>query len=164
MSDRSSEFKNYNELKFSKEQGFFDKSVGIRWLIGFVFALVLFLTLHFREVRVEVLELGSTAPGYIVAQVDIDFLDEKATTIIKQDAVRDIGKIYMISDKDIQDRRNEFDNAIMSDEANRKYTKESSFEDIYKSVDLFEKVLGLARFTDPRTLRVMRELSFLASR
>lgn len=160
MSDRSSEFKNYNELKFSKEQGFFDKSVGIKWLIGAVFALVLFLTLHFREVRVEVLELGSTAPGYIVAQVDIDFLDEKATTILKQDAVRDIGKIYQISDKDIQQRRNEFENTLLLDEEHRQSVQDISFEGMYKALDLFEKVITQARFTDPRTLRKMRELDF----
>lgn len=160
MSDRSSEFINYNELKFSKEQGFFDKSIGIRWLIGISFAIVLFLTLHFREIRVEVLELSSIAPSYIVAQVDLDFLDEKATTIMKQDAVRDIGKIFMIPDRLIQDRRSQLDNALMTDEERSKYSLESSFEDIYKAIDLFEKVLMQARFTDPRTLRKMRELDF----
>lgn len=160
MSDRSSEFKNYNELKFSREQGFFDKSIGIRWLIGLSFAFVLFLTLHFREIRVEVLELGSVAPGYIVAQVDLDFLDEKATTIMRQDAVRDIGKIYMFSDGEVQQRRSDFENALMSDEERAKQAPEISFEDIYKGVDLFEKTLLNARFTDPRTLRKMRELDF----
>lgn len=160
MSDRSSEFKNYNELKFSKEQSFFDNSLGIRWLIGVAFALVLFFTLHFREVRVEVLELGSIAPGYIVAQVDLDFLDEKATTIMKQDAVRDIGKIYLISDKDIQQRRNEFENSLLLDEEHSPYTQNMSFEGVYKALDLFDKIVSQMRFTDPRTLRKMRELGF----
>lgn len=163
MSDRSSELKNYNELKFSKEQGFFDKSIGIRWLIGISFAFVLFLTLHFREVRVEVLELGTTAPSYIVAQVDLDFLDEKATTIMKQDAVRDIGKIYFIPDKDLQERRSQLDSILMSEDKHLDYTRESSFEDIFKGLDLFEKVLLQVRFTDPRTLRKMRELDFETS-
>lgn len=160
MNDRSSELKNYNELKFSKEQGFFDKSLGIRWLIAATFAFVLFLTLHFREIRVEVLELSSVAPSYIVAQVDLDFLDEKATTIMKQDAVRDIGKIYLIPDKNIQEMRTEFENFLMYDDEWRHYTQEHTFEEIYKGIDAFEKVLVKVRFTDPRTLRKMRELDF----
>src|SRR5215467_12226606 len=102
MNDRSSELENYNELKFSREQSFFDKSLGIRWLIGLGFAACLFAILHFREERVEILELGSIAPGYTVAQVDFDFFDEEATIILKQEAVRDIGKIYQISEKEVR--------------------------------------------------------------
>ena len=107
---------NNNELKFSKEQGFFDKSLGIRLFIGLIFTLSLFSILHFREVRVEVLELNSTAPSYIVAQTDIEFFDEEATIILKQEAVRDIGKIYQISDKEIRLLRTEFEDFLVKDD------------------------------------------------
>src|SRR5688500_9835991 len=110
MNDRSSEQINYNELKFSREQGFFDKNPMIRWLIGLLFAFFLFLILHFREIEVESLELHSIAPGYIVSQIDFDFYDEEATIILKQEAVRDNGKIYQINDKEIRQRRIEFEN------------------------------------------------------
>lgn len=158
MNDRSSELVNYNELKFSREQGFFDKSIGIRWLIGLSFTVSLFLILHFREVRVEVLELNSIAPSYIVAQVDLNFFDEEATIILKQEAVRDIGKIFQISEKDIRQRRIEFENFLIYNQDWRKYAETSTFEDMYKGVDALEKALLQLRFTDPRTLQRMKNL------
>lgn len=158
MNDRSSEITNYTELKFSREQGFFDKSRGIRILIGILFALSLFALLHFREVRVEVLEFNSIAPGYVVAQVDFDFLDEEATIIMKQEAIRDVGKIYQISEKDIRQRRIEFENFLIYNQDWRKHATDSTFEEMYRGVDELEKVLTQLRFTDPRTLQKMHEL------
>lgn len=158
MNDRSSEIANSTELKFSREQGFFDKSKGIRVLIGSIFILSLFAILHFREVRVEVLELNSIAPGYVVAQVDFDFLDEEATIILRQEALRDIGKIYQISEKDIRQRRIEFENFLIYNQDWRRYATSSTFEEMYRGVDALEQVLLQARFTDPRTLQRIHEL------
>lgn len=158
MRDRMSSLKNSDELKFSREQGFFDKSVSIRFLIGLVFTLSLFLFLHFREVRVEVLELNNIAPGYIVAQVDFDFLDEEATGILKQEAVRDIGKIYKISDKDVRERRMEFENFLIYNQEWRNSAQDSTFEEMYEGADFLEKAMLQLRFTDPRTLQKMKEV------
>jgi cyclic-di-AMP phosphodiesterase PgpH len=158
MDDRSSESTNSTELKFSREQGFFDKSRGIRILIGILFGLALFCLLHFREVRVEVLELNSVAPGYVVAQIDFDFLDDEATIILKQEAIRDIGKIYQISEKDIRQRRIEFENFLIYNQDWRKYAKDSTFDEMYRGVDELDKILLQIRLTDPRTLQKMDEL------
>lgn len=158
MSDRSSEITNYTELKFSREQGFFDKNRWVRVLIGVIFALSLFLLLHFREVRIEVLEFNSIAPSYVVAQVDFDFFDEKATIILKQEAIRDVGQIYQLSGKDIRQRRIEFENFLTSDEGWRRSAADSSLEEMYRGVDALEKVLMRIRLTDPRTLQKMHEL------
>jgi len=147
-----------NELKFSREQGFFDKSFGIKALIGLIFTLCLFAILHYREVRVEVLELGSIAPSYIVAQTGFDFYDEEATIILKQEAVRDIGKIYRISDKDVRARRTEFENFLVKDEKWRAEAEESTFDEMYQGGDVLEKTLLALRFTDPRTLQKVNEL------
>ena len=159
MNDRSSAFENYDELKFSREQGFFDKSFGIRILIGLVFVLALFFCLHFKEVRVEILELNSIAPSYVVAQVDFDFLDEEATAILKQEAVRDIGKVYAISDKEIRQRRMEFENFLIYNQEWRKYAADNTFDILYKGVDNVERTMLQMRFTDPRTLSRIRELN-----
>lgn len=159
MSDKSKET-NYNELKFSREQGFFDKSVGIRLLIGVVFFICFFAFLHFREVQVEVLELNSIAPNYAVTQVDFDFLDDEAMIILKQEAVRDIGKIYSISEKSIRQRRIEFENFLIYNQDWRKYSENSTFDEMYKGVDVLEKILMQLRFTDPRTMQKMREGGF----
>lgn len=163
MNDQSSEVENYNELKFSREQGFFDKSKGIRVLIGLLFIASLFAVLHFREVRVEVLEFNSIAPSYVVAQVDFDFLDEEATIIIKQEAVRDLGKIYQISNKEVRQRRIEFENFLIYNQDWRKYATGSTFEEMYHGADALEKVLLQIRFTDPRTLQKINELKLPSS-
>lgn len=158
MNDRSSEITNYTELKFSREQGFFDKSKGIRALIGLIFLLALFAILHFREVRVEVLEFNSIAPSYVVAQVDFDFLDDEATIILRQEAVRDLGKIYKISEKDARQRRIEFENFLIYNQDWRKNAADSTFEEMYSGVDVLEKVLLKIRLTDPRTLHKIQQL------
>lgn len=163
MSDRSSELENYNELKFSREQSFFDKSLAIRWLIGFVFVFILFIILHFREEKIEVLELGSIAPGYIVAQVDFDFFDEEATIILKQEAVKDIGKIFKVSEKEVHQRRIEFENFLIynQDWRSAPALNNSSFEELYSTIDMFDKILLKVRFTDTRTLQIMKDLGIL---
>ena len=152
MHDRLTELQNDNQLKFSREQGFFDKSPVVRLLIGFGFAVCLFAFLHFREVRVDVLELNNIAPNYTVAQIDFDFYDEEATIISKQEAVRDIGKIYLISEQQIHQRRIDFDNALIADQTWRQNLKDVSFDQLYSASRVMEKVLLQTRITDPRTL------------
>lgn len=139
------------------EPGFFDRSLGIRLLIGCIFTLMLFFYLHFREVRVEVLELGSIAPRYIVAQVDFAFLDEEATIILRQEAVRDIGQVYQIDEASIRERRASFENFLRHDKGWRERLPHATFEEIYGGLDLLENVLLLIRFTDPRTFKKMEE-------
>lgn len=158
MRDQISEQLNTAELKFSREQGFFDKSLTITFLIGLLFALGLFLILHVRELRLEVLDLDSIAPGYIVAQHDADFYDDEATIILKQEAVRDIGKIYQISDTQIRQRKLEFENFLLYNQDWGLSAGARAFEDVYRDLDSIEKVLLALRFTDPRTLQRMKEL------
>ncbi len=158
MQDKPSELKNYNELKFSREQGFFDKSVGVRWFIAIFFMLCLFCFLHFRDVRVETLELDSQAPNYFVAQVDFDFFDEEATVILRQASVSNIGKIYEISQREIRKRRNEFEETIVKDQGWRDLVGENSFEDMYQAMDDLESEMIGVRFTDPRTLKKMGDV------
>lgn len=163
MNESSSEQINYNELKFSREQGFFDKSVSVRYTIAALLVLALFLMLHFREVHVEILEPNTIAPAYVVSQIDFDFYDEEATIIQKQEVVRDVGKIYQIDEKEIRQQRLEFENFLLYNQDWRKYVSEEAFEDVYKGIDLVEKILINERFTDPRTLQKLRELNIPSS-
>src|SRR5262245_1967092 len=130
MADRTSIVENQQELKFSREQGFFDKSKAIHYLIVGFLGFTLFLFLHFREVEVETLELNSIAPGYIVSQVDFDFPDEEATLILKQEAVREIGKIYQISQKDVRQKRIEFENFLLYNQAWHEQAEGGTFEEL----------------------------------
>lgn len=148
------------DLKFSRDNSFLDKSLTVRWLIALFFGLGLFAFLHFREIRVEVLELGSIAPRYVVAETDFSFPDEDATTILKQEALIDIGKIYLIDPDTIRNRRLEFENLLIYDQNWRKQAKLSTFDEMYKAMEKLERVLLEMRFSDPRTIQKMKELGF----
>lgn len=156
MSDQNIDYQKDYEAKYSREQGFFDRSSWVRFAITAIFFIALFAFVHYREVRVEVLELESIAPGYIVAQIDFEFLDQDATVILKEEAVRDIGKIYLISSKDVRSRRLEFDNTLLFNQDWRKELQKTTYEDLYQAGDLVEKTLMIVRFTDPRTLRKIK--------
>lgn len=156
MSDRNSILENQQELKFAGEQGFFDKSLTIRYFIIGLLALTLFAFLHYREIQVETLELNSIAPGYIVSQVSFDFPDEEATIILRQDALRDLGKIYFIAQKDIRQKRIEFDNFLLYNQAWHEQAEAGVFDELYRATDTMEKALMQLRLTDLRTLEKLK--------
>ncbi len=148
---------NEEDLKFSGEQGFFDKNIAVRYLILGIFGFSLFLFLHFREATVEVLELNKIAPGYIVSQINFDFPDEEATLILKQEAVRDIGKIYQISQADIRQKRIEFDHFLLYNQAWYEQAETGTFDQLYHATDVVEKALMQMHLTDMRTLEKAKE-------
>ncbi|MBS0636723.1 MAG: HDIG domain-containing protein [Verrucomicrobia bacterium] len=152
-----------SELKFSREQGFFDKSNAVRWTIVLLFGLGLFSFLHFREVRIETLELGRFAPHYIVAEADFTFPDEEATTILKQEALLDIGKIFAIDPDDVRKRRLDFENILIYDQEWRKKVLQSTFDEMYRAIERLEQSLLEIRFSDARTIEKMKELGFPTS-
>jgi len=160
MSDRNTALEKEQELKFSGEQGFFDKSKTIRYLIVCVFALTLFAFLHFREIQVEILDIHSIAPNYIVSQVDFNFPDDEATVIMRQDALRDIGKIYQISQNDIRQKRIEFENFLLYNEAWHEQAEGGTFQELYQASETMEQALTQLRLTDARTLEKLKELGF----
>lgn len=157
MQDHASGYLNMNELKFSRQRGFLDKSLFVRLLIGMFMVAALFATLHYRETRVEVQEVGSKAASYVVAQVDFDFFDEEATLILRQQAVRDIGKIYKISEVDINEARVEFENFLIYNQDWRSFAESSTFDEMYLGIAAVEKDLLHFKFTDSRTLSRLKE-------
>lgn len=158
MQEPSNEIQEPADWQNTREQGFFDRSRGIRFLITCLFVASLFFYLHLREIPVEILEINSVAPGYIVAQVDFQFYDEEATLILKQEAIRDIGKIYSFTDKEIRQFRAEFENSLVSNQEWRTAVPGTSYEEMYKAGEVLEKTLQQTRFTDPRTLNKMQEV------
>lgn len=150
---------NQSFLKFSRDKSFFDRSIALRWFIGAVSVLLLACFIHFREVRVAMLDLGSHAPAYSVAQLDFQFFDERATAILKEEAVREIGKIYRLDEQQIRQRSIEWENTLVTTEEWRKNNEELSFEDVFNATEAAEKALRRVRFSDPRTLQKMREVA-----
>jgi cyclic-di-AMP phosphodiesterase PgpH len=149
-----------HELKFSREHGFFDRSLLIRWMIALLFGLGLFVFIHFREVRVEVLELGTISPRYIVAEVNFAFPDEEATTILRQEALLDIGKIFAIDPDTVHKRKLEFENFLIYDQEWRKTAKLSTFDEMYKGIERLSRVLLDVRFSDARTIQKLKDMGF----
>ncbi len=139
-------------------RGFFERNLWVRALLGLVFAVCLFFFLHFQQVKVEVLELNAQAPRYIVSQVDFEFPDEEGTILRKQEAIRDIGKIYLLSMKEIAKRQTQFEQVLSENQKWRDQVKQATFEDMYRAVDLFATALARERFTDPRTLKKMQSI------
>ena len=131
---------------------------GWRIVVGFVCVICLALFLHFREVRLEVLELNATAGRYIVAQVDFEFPDYETTIVLKQQAMQDVGKIYQIEDKQIREARYSLEETLIHNKNWRSSAPQSTFEEMYKAADELETLLLEARFTDPRTIQKIREL------
>lgn len=148
-----------DELKFSREQGFFDKSPAVRWAIVLFFGACLFSFLHLREVYVDMMEIGKAAPRYVVAEADFSYPDEEATTILKQEALLDIGKIYAIDPDDIKKRRLDFENMLIYDQEWRKTVRQSTFDEMYRAMERIEQVLMEIRFSDARTIEKMKELN-----
>lgn len=121
-----------------------------------LFALAFFI--HFREVRVEILELDSTAKNYVVAQVDFEFPDEEGTVILRQQSAQDIGAIYELSQKAVERKRFEFENFLIQDQRWRKLLPNTTFEEMYQSSDAVKQFLQGARFSDQRTLQRLKSL------
>ncbi len=152
-------YSSQDELRFAREQGFFDKNRAVRICIALLFGISLFAFLHFREIQVEILEVGSVAPRYVMADVDFTFQDDEATTILRQEALLDIGKIYNIDTDDIKRRRLEFEHQLVYDSQWRSRIPQGTFDEMYKSIELMEKILGELRFCDYRTLEKMKDLN-----
>ncbi len=146
------------DIKFARQSGFFDRNPLLRAGIASVFALCLFAFLHFREVRVDMPELGSVADKFVVAQVDFTFLDEKATAIRREEAVRDIGKIFRLSETQFRERRQEFEQKLAENDSWRAKDDTITFEAVYENLEALEATLMRIRFTDARTLNKMHQV------
>ena len=129
-----------------------------RIIVGAICALCLAFFLHFREVRLEVLELNALAGRYVIAQVDFEFPDYETTIILKQQAMQDIGKIYQIDDKEIREVRYQLEDSLIHNKDWRTEAPASTFEEMYKTADEMETVLLESRFTDLRTIQKIKEL------
>ncbi len=124
-----------------------------------IFGLFLFFFIHIREVKVPMLDLGVIAPKYVVAEIPFVFLDEEATTVSRQEALLDIGKIYMIDREGILQRGVEFENSLIYDQLWRNRAPQSTFDEMCRANEKLERTLLEIRFTDLRTLEKMKQLS-----
>jgi hypothetical protein len=143
----------------SINEGLKENRRGIRLVIAAVFFLALFAFIHFREVRVEALEVETKAGGYIVAQVDFTFPDDEATIILKQEALTDISSIYQIDPKSIKKARLYVEDYFVKNKTWR-LNSSATFEEIYSLVEQVADSLSQIRLTDERTAKKVCESSY----
>lgn len=144
--------KNWQEWFVSNHRGW-------RLLVGLVCVVFLALFLHFREVRLEVLEINTTAKRFVIAQIDFEFPDYETTIVLKNQASQDIGAIYQIEEKEVRDARLKMEQDLFRSRDWRKAVPSSTFEEMYKASDQIETLLLEARFTDLRTIQKIKELN-----
>lgn len=130
---------------------------GKRLSVVIIFFIVLGLFLHFREVRIAVIEQGSVAQRYIIAHVDFEFPDEEETLVIKHQAVGDIGTIYRINEKQLRKIRFDFESYLLTRQDWRNQLKQTTFNELYRGADALVAALAKAHFTNPRTLQKLKE-------
>ncbi len=130
-------------------------NLGWRLIVGVFAIFFLAIFLHFREARVEVLEIGTHASKFIVSQVDFEFPDEESTILLRQSSLVEVGHIYKVNERQIREVRFAFENYLIQ---NRNKESKSSFESLYKTADAFEDFLLKTRFTDTKTLQRLKEV------
>lgn len=130
-----------------------------RLLLALSFFIILTCFLHFRQVRLEMLEIGTKAPRYVISQTDFLFMDEEATQTLRQEAVRDIGTIYKPEESQIHTFRRDLENTLIEHQKWRQELPRSTFEEVYSVLDKIEEEIISARFTDDRTLSKMKSLN-----
>lgn len=150
--------RNENRLRQTWREWLASNHRGWRLVVGFICVVALALFLHFREVRLAVLDLNATAGEYVVAQVDFEFPDYETTIVLKQQAMQDVGQIYQLDDRQIREARYELEEALIRNKDWRQFAPSSTFEEMYKAADELETQLLESRFTDPRTIQKIKEL------
>lgn len=130
---------------------------GIRLVIGLIFTVLLAVFIHFHEKRIDILEMGSVAPRYIVAEVDFSYPDADATMLLKTEALQDVGRIYRISEADIKRNRHRSENYLLHYPGNQRGDA-PTFEDTYNTLDAIANALNDAHLTDSTTLKKREEL------
>lgn len=123
---------------------------------SFIFGLMLFI--HFREGNVEFLELNTTAKWFVTSQTNFNFGDDQATLILKQESIRDLGKVFQLEENQIHKIRASFETFLIHNQSWRKELEKTTFEEMDKGADDIEDALLHCRFTDQRTLQKIRDL------
>src|SRR3569832_192856 len=120
------------------------------FVVFFIAALSFFL--HFREVRIDHLEMGAEAEKYVLAQVGFDFGDPETTRILREESLRDIGIIYYFQDEEILKGERQIQHDLIHNSTWREQFPSLTFDDLMKANDAIRDTLLSVEFTDARTV------------
>ncbi|HSW73050.1 MAG TPA: hypothetical protein VLG44_06565, partial [Chlamydiales bacterium] len=141
-----------------KEELPVSKDFGLRIFVGALLVVALAIFLHFRETRVEVLEFNAVAPRFILSQIDFEFPDEEASLILKEDALSEVGSIYRISEREIQEAKASFEKSLLQNNNWKEDVPTATLEELFRAVDSLEGMFLHSRFTDIHTLQKIQEI------
>jgi len=133
-------------------------NLGLKLIIGIVFWVSLILFLHFRQIKVDMLEIDSEAQKYVVAQVNFEFPDDEETIILKQKNLSEVHPVYFIDSKEIKRKRLDLEHYLIEDQGWEKVPF-ITFESICEIADQFENILMKTKFIDARTLKIMKKFN-----
>ncbi len=126
-----------------------------RWVYKAFFVTSFILTLayfiHFREVRVDRLEMGSIAKKYVVAQVSFEFPDVETTRVLREESLKDIGFIYYFDDEEIVKAEGQIEDWLILTPQWREQLPSVTFDDLMNANTAIRNALIKHEFTDRRT-------------
>ncbi len=128
------------------------------FLIGCVLVLSLGLFINSKEIHIDYLELNSTADKYILAQTEFDFPDTEATRLLKEESIRDLGKIYYLQDTEISKVEKRIQDTLVERPFWRHELPTVSFDELIKASEALRDVLLKVKFSDQRTLTKLKQV------
>lgn len=131
-----------------------------KFFLGLFFVFCLTFFIHYREVRVESLEVNARAEKYVLAQVGFEFPDIEATSLLKQESMRDVGKIYRMDDKLVLQKAGEVERDLITNPEWRNRVPLATFETMYAGKEAVRDALLMSRFVDARTWQKMKSVGF----
>jgi putative nucleotidyltransferase with HDIG domain len=125
-------------------------------LLFFVVSLTCFL--YFKEAKVEHFELKTIAKHYVISQKGFEFGDTEATNLLKEESVRDLGRIYRISGKTIRAVEHKILKNLAENPQWRQVFPTVTFDELIHSSETVRDILLQLRFTDVRTIIKLKQI------
>ena len=136
-------------------------STNWRWILRFFlapfFVVSLACLLHFREIRIEHLELNTLAQKYVLAQVAFEFPDKEATRLLREESLRDIGKIYCFNDNEVLSVEKKIQKHLVKNPHWRSDLPGVTFEELLNASDQVRNVLMRVDLADARTVNKIKQ-------
>jgi putative nucleotidyltransferase with HDIG domain len=127
-------------------------------VLGFFFVLSLAYFLHSKDVCIDHLQLNSIADKYIIAQTEFEFPDTEATRLLKEESIRDLGKIYYLQEREIFRVEKKIQDALVDRPYWRHELPTTTYEELILASEALRDTLIKIKFTDQRTIAKLNKL------
>lgn len=142
--------KKFGRVKFRR--------IALKLGIGFCFMVALAIFLQFRDVRVDVLEVGTIAKQYVIAQVDFEFFDVDKTSFLQKKAAEEVTPVYKFSQKELAKAEADLQDFLGSRQGLHRKMPQVTFEEFYEYSELFKMFLVETRFLDQKNLNRLKDV------